>query len=143
MSLYDISELFSKELASLIALFVVPFTGRLTPASNWRRSSVQVIVAKIPRPEFYSAKPTFSSIIRTIICGTSPSAINGCDLSVGVSLLFRLQKELMVLMMSTEQGVSAFPEGENLFKWIGTITGPKDTVRLRIIRYRVILNYRL
>ncbi|KAH0948186.1 hypothetical protein HN011_012317 [Eciton burchellii] len=40
----------------------------------------------------------------------------------------RLQKELMVLMMSTEQGVSAFPEGENLFKWIGTITGPKDTV---------------
>lgn len=42
--------------------------------------------------------------------------------------LFRLQKELMVLMMSTEQGVSAFPDGENLFKWIGTITGPQDTV---------------
>ncbi|KMQ98061.1 tubulin beta-1 chain [Lasius niger] len=40
----------------------------------------------------------------------------------------RLQKELMVLMMNTEQGVSAFPEGENLFKWIGTITGPRDTV---------------
>lgn len=30
--------------------------------------------------------------------------------------------------MSTEKGVSAFPESENLFKWIGTITGPKDTV---------------
>ncbi|KAJ8673345.1 hypothetical protein QAD02_004607 [Eretmocerus hayati] len=40
----------------------------------------------------------------------------------------RLQKELMVLMMSTEKGVSAFPEGENLFKWIGTIAGPHDTV---------------
>lgn len=40
----------------------------------------------------------------------------------------RLQKELMVLMMSSEKGVSAFPEGENLFKWIGTITGPRDTV---------------
>lgn len=40
----------------------------------------------------------------------------------------RLQKELMVLMMSTEKGVSAFPDGENLFKWIGTITGPRDTV---------------
>ncbi|CAL7934697.1 unnamed protein product [Xylocopa violacea] len=40
----------------------------------------------------------------------------------------RLQKELMVLMMNTEKGVSAFPDGENLFKWIGTITGPKDTV---------------
>jgi ubiquitin-conjugating enzyme E2 C len=40
----------------------------------------------------------------------------------------RLQKELMVLMMSTEKGVSAFPEGENLFKWVGTISGPHDTV---------------
>ncbi|XP_078038006.1 ubiquitin conjugating enzyme vih [Augochlora pura] len=40
----------------------------------------------------------------------------------------RLQKELMVLMMCTEKGVSAFPDGENLFKWIGTITGPRDTV---------------
>lgn len=42
---------------------------------------------------------------------------------------YRLQKELMVLMMSTEKGVSAFPDGENLFKWIGTISGPLDTVR--------------
>lgn len=42
----------------------------------------------------------------------------------------RLQKELMVLMMSTEKGVSAFPDGENLFKWIGTIIGPQDTVIL-------------
>ncbi|KAG8223039.1 hypothetical protein J437_LFUL001361 [Ladona fulva] len=40
----------------------------------------------------------------------------------------RLQKELMVLMMSTEKSVSAFPEGENLFKWIGTIHGPVGTV---------------
>ncbi|XP_071448075.1 ubiquitin-conjugating enzyme E2 C [Hetaerina americana] len=40
----------------------------------------------------------------------------------------RLQKELMVLMMSTEKSVSAFPEGENLFKWIGTIHGPEGTV---------------
>lgn len=41
----------------------------------------------------------------------------------------RLHKELMGLMMSSDKGVSAFPEGENLFKWIGTITGPNDTVR--------------
>lgn len=40
----------------------------------------------------------------------------------------RLQKELMDLMMSGEKGVSAFPEGDNLFKWIATIDGPKDTV---------------
>ncbi|XP_026466650.1 ubiquitin-conjugating enzyme E2 C [Ctenocephalides felis] len=40
----------------------------------------------------------------------------------------RLQKELMVLMMSSDKGISAFPDGENLFKWIGTIKGPADTV---------------
>lgn len=40
----------------------------------------------------------------------------------------RLQKELMVLMMSGEKGVSAFPEGENLFKWVATVTGPDSTV---------------
>lgn len=51
----------------------------------------------------------------------------------------RLQKELMVLMMSTEKGVSAFPDGENLFKWIGTITGPRDTV-ISFISYQIINN---
>lgn len=40
----------------------------------------------------------------------------------------RLQKELMVLMMSSEKGISAFPDGENIFKWIGTISGPASTV---------------
>lgn len=41
----------------------------------------------------------------------------------------RLQKELMALMMSSGHvGISAFPEGENFFKWIGTITGPEETV---------------
>ncbi|XP_065346225.1 ubiquitin-conjugating enzyme E2 C [Cloeon dipterum] len=40
----------------------------------------------------------------------------------------RLQKELMVLMMGAEKGISAFPEGDNLFKWVGTIHGPEGTV---------------
>lgn len=40
----------------------------------------------------------------------------------------RLQQELMSLMMSSDDGVSAFPEEDNMFKWIGTIEGPKDTV---------------
>ncbi|XP_072954210.1 uncharacterized protein [Typha angustifolia] len=39
----------------------------------------------------------------------------------------RLQKELMSLMMSGDVGVSAFPEGENIFSWIGTIEGSKGT----------------
>lgn len=30
--------------------------------------------------------------------------------------------------MSAEKGVSAFPDGENLFRWIGTVSGPIDTV---------------
>ncbi|PON63057.1 Ubiquitin-fold modifier-conjugating enzyme [Trema orientale] len=41
----------------------------------------------------------------------------------------RLQKELMSLMMSGgDLGVSAFPEGESIFTWIGTIEGGKGTV---------------
>ncbi|KAG5899867.1 hypothetical protein JTB14_012334 [Gonioctena quinquepunctata] len=40
----------------------------------------------------------------------------------------RLHKELMNLMMTHDKNISAFPDGENLFKWIGTIMGPKDTV---------------
>ena len=40
----------------------------------------------------------------------------------------RLQQELLSLMMSGEKGVSAFPDGDNLFKWIGTISGPIGTV---------------
>lgn len=34
----------------------------------------------------------------------------------------------MMLMMSQDKSMSAFPDGENLFQWIGTIMGPKDTV---------------
>ncbi|XP_075210843.1 ubiquitin conjugating enzyme vih [Lycorma delicatula] len=40
----------------------------------------------------------------------------------------RLQKELMCLMMSSEKNISAFPEGENIFKWVATIFGPEGTV---------------
>ncbi|XP_043270025.1 ubiquitin-conjugating enzyme E2 C [Venturia canescens] len=52
----------------------------------------------------------------------------------------RLQKELMVLMTGTEKGVSAFPDGENLFKWIGTISGPVDTVYAGLT-YRLTLEF--
>lgn len=30
--------------------------------------------------------------------------------------------------MSGDKGISAFPESDNLFKWIGTIDGPQGTV---------------
>ncbi|XP_006839309.1 PREDICTED: ubiquitin-conjugating enzyme E2 C isoform X3 [Chrysochloris asiatica] len=41
----------------------------------------------------------------------------------------RLQQELMTLMMSGDKGISAFPESDNLFKWVGTIHGAAGTVR--------------
>lgn len=40
----------------------------------------------------------------------------------------RLQQELMTIMTSEDQTVSAFPEGDSLFSWLGTIQGPKGTV---------------
>jgi len=43
-------------------------------------------------------------------------------------------------MMSGEKGVSAFPDGDNLFKWIGTIQGPIGTV-YEGLEYRLILDF--
>ncbi|KAK4440758.1 Ubiquitin-conjugating enzyme E2 20 [Sesamum alatum] len=45
------------------------------------------------------------------------------------SVTQRLQKELMALMMTGgDLGVSAFPEGESIFTWIGTIEGGRGTM---------------
>lgn len=30
--------------------------------------------------------------------------------------------------MKGDKGISAFPDGDNIFKWIGTIHGPEETV---------------
>ncbi|KAG0576014.1 hypothetical protein KC19_5G048500 [Ceratodon purpureus] len=40
----------------------------------------------------------------------------------------RLQSELMSLMTCGDPGISAFPEGDNIFSWIGTIKGSNATV---------------
>lgn len=52
----------------------------------------------------------------------------------------RLQQELMSLMMSNDKGVSAFPDGDNLFKWVGTIEGPHDSV-YESLKYRLSLEF--
>ncbi|KAH7424274.1 hypothetical protein KP509_11G000500 [Ceratopteris richardii] len=44
------------------------------------------------------------------------------------SVARRLQTELMALMTSGDPGVSAFPEGDNIFSWVGTIKGSAGTV---------------
>ena len=39
----------------------------------------------------------------------------------------RLQQDLMTLMCNEDKSVSAFPDGDNLFHWKGTITGADGT----------------
>ena len=48
--------------------------------------------------------------------------------NAGQSISKRLQSELMQIMMSGDKDATAFPDGDNLFEWVGTITGAKDTV---------------
>lgn len=40
----------------------------------------------------------------------------------------RLQSELMALMASADEGVSAFPDGDSLMAWRGTVAGPVGSV---------------
>uniref|UniRef100_A0A8C8S653 Ubiquitin-conjugating enzyme E2 C n=1 Tax=Pelusios castaneus TaxID=367368 RepID=A0A8C8S653_9SAUR len=52
----------------------------------------------------------------------------------------RLQQELMTLMMAGDKGISAFPESDNLFRWIGTIDGATGTV-YEDLRYKLSLEF--
>lgn len=59
------------------------------------------------------------------------------------SVTQRLQKELMALMMSGgDLGVSAFPEGESMFRWIGTIEGGRGTM-YEDLSYKLSLHFPL
>ncbi|XP_066289035.1 ubiquitin-conjugating enzyme E2 C-like isoform X2 [Branchiostoma lanceolatum] len=52
----------------------------------------------------------------------------------------RLQQELMGLMMSDDKGISAFPSGDSLFSWTGTLTGPMGTV-YEGLKYKLSLEF--
>eukprot|EP01094_Clydonella_sp_ATCC50884_P022158 TRINITY_DN5049_c0_g1_i1.p1 TRINITY_DN5049_c0_g1~~TRINITY_DN5049_c0_g1_i1.p1 ORF type:complete len:195 (-),score=43.43 TRINITY_DN5049_c0_g1_i1:231-764(-) len=52
----------------------------------------------------------------------------------------RLQSELMSFMMNTPPGISAFPDGDNLFTWSGTIDGVQGTV-YEGQSYKVVLKF--
>ncbi|XP_077458040.1 ubiquitin-conjugating enzyme E2 C-like [Stigmatopora argus] len=56
------------------------------------------------------------------------------------SVTKRLQQELMALMMAGDKGISAFPESDNLFKWIGTIDGAQGTA-YEGLRYKLSLEF--
>ncbi|KAJ1916310.1 Ubiquitin-conjugating enzyme E2 11 [Tieghemiomyces parasiticus] len=46
----------------------------------------------------------------------------------GVNVTKRLRSELMSLMMANIPGISAFPDSDNLYHWVGTIKGVSGTV---------------
>jgi ubiquitin-conjugating enzyme E2 C len=49
-----------------------------------------------------------------LAASTSVDAGNACK---------RLQKELMGLMMSKDEGISAFPDADNILSWTAMIQG--------------------
>ncbi|RLM92653.1 ubiquitin-conjugating enzyme E2 20-like [Panicum miliaceum] len=59
--------------------------------------------------------------------GPKPPAAGAGKGAEGQSVVRRLQSELMALMMGGDPGVSAFPEGDNIFNWVGTIAGSART----------------
>lgn len=56
----------------------------------------------------------------------SPSSSEGGGSSSGATK--RLQRELMQLMQSPIDGISTFPEGDNLFHWLATVLAPPDSL---------------
>ena len=44
-----------------------------------------------------------------------------------ILILFRLQSELMTMMLTPTPGISAFPDDGNMLSWTATITGPTET----------------
>jgi len=60
--------------------------------------------------------------------GVDKDALSGSSQPTTQQVSKRLQSELMSLMMGGDKGISAFPDGDNLLSWIGTVEGPKDSV---------------
>ena len=72
-----------------------------------------------------------------------PEAVQAASSNGGASAMSvtkRLQNELMQLMMANCPGISAFPENDNLYSWLATITGPQDTPYANLT-YRLSLRF--
>merc|ERR1711944_397138 len=74
------------------------------------------------------------------VSSTKGTESNGNSSKNNHSVSKRLQKELMTLMMASEKGISAFPEGDNLFRWKGTIVGPDGTA-YENLTYKLIFEF--
>jgi|EP00942_MAST-04A_sp_MAST-4A-sp1_P005394 ubiquitin-conjugating enzyme E2 C len=62
------------------------------------------------------------------VVSSSSSSNSHAGKSGGKATTKRLQSELMQLMMSGDKDATAFPQGDNLFEWVGTIVGANGTV---------------
>lgn len=45
------------------------------------------------------------------------------------------------MQMSGDKSISAFPETDNLFKWIGTINGPQETVSAHLMIHMSLMSF--
>ena len=115
------------------------------PSKDWRRSckglSVESASNAFAVPAHFTDGCTTAQDLEhrmAMQTQTSPSRIGGSPaksstvhssgLGDSVALTKRLQSELMSLMASADPGVSAFPDGDSLFSWLGTIQGAAGTV---------------
>ena len=64
----------------------------------------------------------------------------GAAPAAGQSVNKRLQSELMSLMMTKDAGISAFPDGDNIFHWTGSIVGGEGTV-YEGLQYKLALKF--
>ncbi|MBN3325182.1 TDIF1 protein, partial [Atractosteus spatula] len=101
-------------------------------------------VQDLAQSEDYSPpNPVMASQNMDPAAAPSAAALKGSEAGGSAtkgSVSKRLQQELMTLMMSGDKGISAFPESDNLFRWIGTIDGAKGTV-YEGLRYKLSLEF--
>uniref|UniRef100_A0A3P8PWV8 Ubiquitin-conjugating enzyme E2 C n=1 Tax=Astatotilapia calliptera TaxID=8154 RepID=A0A3P8PWV8_ASTCA len=74
---------------------------------------------------------------------SSTAALKGSDSGGSAargSVSKRCVFSLSLVQMSGDKGISAFPESDNLFKWVGTIDGAQGTV-YEGLRYRLSLEF--
>ncbi|XDV35234.1 hypothetical protein PO909_005217 [Leuciscus waleckii] len=83
--------------------------------------------------------PTMASQNMDPAAAASTAALKGSETSTSVSK-GSVTKSFVSMQMSGDKGISAFPESDNLFKWIGTIDGAQGTV-YEGLRYKLSLEF--
>lgn len=84
--------------------------------------------------------PTMEPPAHSNIARGKQSTVETSSNRDGHSVSKRLNKELMTLMMSGSSGISAFPEGDDVFLWRGSLEGATGTV-YEGLKYRLSLQF--